>query len=301
MTHRRLVWLGLLLAALLGGCAAPQNCALVPLASMPLELSHNLLVVTVGINGKPARLVVDTGAERTTLTEAAVRRLGLGHARYQSVSSGIGGFSTSQDALVPGIVLGGTRFPVEHVTVGRFTLPDMFDGPVDGLLGADILLAFDLDLDIPDRRLTFYRVRHCALALPPWPAAEIAGVTARRDRMLVPIAVNDTAGLALLDTGSQGSGISQAMAERAGVTRAELAEDPTITVHGAAPNPVRVPVQRFRSVTVAGEPMLYPRLAVVPDSIGLGDGLVGADFIRSRRMWISFPTLHLFIAAAPGA
>ena len=39
-----------LLLILLSGCATEQNCALVPLASMPLEVHHNLLLVGAGIN-----------------------------------------------------------------------------------------------------------------------------------------------------------------------------------------------------------------------------------------------------------
>ncbi len=299
MTHWRLPQLSLLFGMLLGllaGCAAEQNCALVPLASMPMELHNNLMLVTLGINDKPARLLVDTGAERTVLTEAAVRRLGLGRDTHQTASSGITGFSVSRDARVPGIVLGGTRFPVESVAVGRFRLPNVAGRPVDGMLGADILLAFELDLDIPDRQLTLYRLRRCPIALPPWPAIDVSGVTPRRDRMLVPITVDGVSGSALLDTGSQISGISAAMARRAGVTQAMLAKDPAINLIVAAPGTPRVPMHRFHSVTVAGEPKLYPRLAVLPNSTGLGDGVVGVDFIRSRRVWLVFPTGHLFIA-----
>ena len=82
----RLILPLLLLLLGLAGCAAPDNCALVPLADMPLDLRQNLMFVTAGIAGKPVRLLVDTGAERTVLTEATVARLGLAHAA--SVSAG---------------------------------------------------------------------------------------------------------------------------------------------------------------------------------------------------------------------
>ncbi|HET8996969.1 MAG TPA: retropepsin-like aspartic protease [Acetobacteraceae bacterium] len=297
--HRLVPGLLLTLLALLGGCATQPYCKLLPLAEMPVEDYRNLLVVPAEINGQPVRLLVDTGAERTMLTETAVQRLRLGRDSHQTRSLGIGGVSAHFDARVPGIWLGGTRFPVERVAVGAFALPELPGGPVDGLLGADILLAFDLDLNIPGQRLTLYRVRRCPTAVPPWPALEVAGVGARRDRMLVPITVNGVAGKAVLDTGAQTSAISLEMAERTGVSPATLNRDPKITVHGAAPAPVQVPIQRFSRMTIAGEPVLYPRLAVVPTMGGLGDGLVGADFIRGRRLWLAFPTGQMFIAAGP--
>ena len=285
----------ILLLCLLGGCAARQTCALVPLATMPLQVRHDLMLVTARIHDHPVRLLVDTGAERTLLTRAAVRRLHLPRAHHHTQSAGIGGVSAAWDARVPGLVLGHTRFPIKRVAVGNFAIRHLFGEPVDGLLGADILLAFELDVDIPDHRLTLYRVRHCAEAKPPWPAVRVRGVGARRDRMLVPITVNGVSGTAVLDTGAQASAITREMARRAGISASDLADDPTITVHGAAPKPVPVPVQWFRSFRVGPEHIGRTRLAVVPDMNGLGDGLVGADFIDGRRLWLAFPTRRLFL------
>lgn len=285
----------LLLLCLLAGCAGRQTCSLVRVAEMPLRTSHHLLLVTAGIKDEPVRLLVDTGAERTVLTEAAVARLGLSRDAHRTRSVGVGGVSASWDARVPGIVLGGVLFPIKHVAVGRFQMGHLSFPGVDGLLGADILLAFDLDLDIPDHRLTLYRTRRCADAVPPWPAVEVHGVEARRDRMLVPFAVNGVTGMAVLDTGAQASAVSAEMARRAGASSKTLTGDPTILVHGAGPSPVTVPVQMFRTLRIGPEHVVDPRLTVLPNDIGLGDGLVGADFIRGRRLWVSFPTRRLFI------
>jgi predicted aspartyl protease len=48
-------------------------------AQMPLEVEDGLPVIPVGIDGKTVRLIVDTGAERTTLTDAAVHKLKLSY------------------------------------------------------------------------------------------------------------------------------------------------------------------------------------------------------------------------------
>lgn len=79
---------------LLAACAPPPaiDCELVEITSMPMRTENRLLTVDIGIDGKWARMVVDFGAERTTLSEAAVKRLGLAvdPARV-SRSMGVGG------------------------------------------------------------------------------------------------------------------------------------------------------------------------------------------------------------------
>src|SRR6185312_651807 len=208
---------GVLFTVLLAACATVDSCPLVPLAQAPLDTRGNLMFVAAGINGRPVRFLVDTGAERTVLTETAVARLGLPHdPQHVSRTIGIGGISANRDALLPGIVMGGTRFPLDRVAVGHFVF-DHVPGPqVDGLLGADILLAFDMDIDQAAHQLTLYRVRRCPDAKPPWtePSVQIEGVGARRDRLLVPIVLDGEPGMAVLDTGAQASTVDMALAKR---------------------------------------------------------------------------------------
>ncbi|HUB12910.1 MAG TPA: retropepsin-like aspartic protease [Acetobacteraceae bacterium] len=290
----------LLVLLVLAGCAdPPPTCNLVPLASMPLETSRNLLFITAGVGGHPLRLLVDTGAERTVLTGAAVARLGLPRdPRHITRSFGIGGSSANWDAIIPGLTLGDTRFPVHHVAVGDFAIDHTGGPPADGLLGADILLAFDLDIDEPDHRLTIYRVRRCPDAPPPWhqPSVEIKGLEAQRDRLLVPIALDGVDGMAILDTGAQATTIGMPMARRLGLTEPSLATDRIIIAHGAAPAPLAVHVHRFRELLVGDARISDPMLAVVPHESAMGDALLGGDFLRDRRVWLSFPTRRLFVS-----
>jgi len=116
-------------------------------------------------------------------------------------------------------VLGGVNFPVGRVAVGTFKLQNERGLRADGLLGADILLAFDLDIDVLDGTLTLYRSRVCPNAQPPWrePWIEIAGVRARKDRLLLPFDLDGAQGMALLDTGAQGNVLGVNMARRMGL------------------------------------------------------------------------------------
>ncbi|HEY0184202.1 MAG TPA: retroviral-like aspartic protease family protein, partial [Rhodopila sp.] len=232
--------LPLLLLVLVARCApAPDiDCKLTMVAQMPLEVQDHLLVVPAGINGKWVRLVVDSGAERTTISDAAADRLGLPHdPRYINRSLGIGGATTATDVTIDRLVLGGVHFPIERIAVASFKLQTERGLNADGLLGADILLAFDLDIDVPGGKLTLYRSRLCPTARPPWSgqAVEIVGVSARKDRLLLPVELDGVSGMAILDTGAQGNVVGVDMARRLGLDDATLSRDPTVRQHGVGP------------------------------------------------------------------
>ncbi len=302
VSHRAFRWpnrwsaLALLLMVL-AGCAQPpiDNCDLVLLARAPLQKQHNLLTVPVGINGQWVNLIVDTGAERTTLSEDAAKRLGMSRdARYVTRSGGVGGVSTNQDVRVDSMVLGGVRLPIERLAVSQFG-----EGlQADGLLGADILLAFDLDIDAPGGSLSLYRVRRCAVATPPWAeeAVPIAAISVRRDRMLVPFAIDGVAGSALLDTGAQSTVIGAAMATRMGIAQQPRGGDPVIRIRGVGANTIVARIHSFQEFRIGPAVYRGVRLPILPTDLGGVDALVGQDFLRDRRVWMSFPTRQLFVS-----
>jgi predicted aspartyl protease len=308
--HRRVRALILLALLGFGACASGPHggqadaCALIRLARVPLETHGGMVFVQAMIDHQPVPLLVDTGAERTLLTEAAVDRLHLPRDRERATRTfGIGSPTAAWDAKLPnGLVLGGTHFPVESVTVGRFGMNDVAGGLADGLLGADTLLAFDIDLDLPGRQMTFYRARpDCGDPAPPWhgPYVDVAGVGVQRDRLLVPFELDGLEGMAVFDTGAQISSISRAMAERIGLGALDMASDRTVLARGAGPDQVEVHIHRFRELRVGAAVMLSPALPVVPMSNRTGDGLIGADFLRARRVWLSFTSQRMFVAPLP--
>jgi predicted aspartyl protease len=127
-------------------------------------------------------------------------------------------------------------------------------------------------------------------------------VSAQGNRLLVPFVLDGTDGVATLDTGAQNTAISVAMAERVGVDATTMAQDPSITAHGAAADELSVRVHRFRRLQIGPAEVSDPPLPIVPAPEGLGDGLIGADFLEGRRIWLSYASLRVFITplgAAP--
>jgi hypothetical protein len=283
------------------GSDTGQDCDLHVVAQLPIEVQDRLLTVPVGLNHKWVRLIVDSGAERTTVSESAARRLGLKEdPTHRTTSTGIGGTATHSDVLLDHFYLGGTNFTpeVHRIQVGTLNFAGVPGLTAEGLLGADILLAFEMDIDVPHNRLTLYRVRRCADAKPNWdePAVEVTGISSRKDRMLIPFSLDGIGGKAVLDTGAQGSVIGVEMARRLGLTEESMATDPIVSHRGGGPGVLQTHRHQFRDLRIGPAVMAMPALSVLPTPAGVGDALVGEDFLQGRRVWLSFPTRRLFVS-----
>ena len=292
---------GLLLLVFLARCGGEPaiDCNLTMVAEMPLEVQDHLLVVPAGVNGKWVHLVVDSGAERTTISASTAARLSLPpDTRYTHQSIGIGGASTTTDVKVDRLVLGGVHFPIDRVAAGNFILRSDRGLNADGLLGADILLAFDLDIDVPDGKLTLYRSRVCPNVQPPWqePSIEIIGVRAQKDRLLLPIELDNVPGMALLDTGAQGNVVGVAMARRLGLTEQILAADPPVNQRGTGPAITVSRLHRFKILRIGPVAEQSPQITVLPSDFGVGDALIGEQFLQGRRVWMSFKNRQVFVS-----
>ena len=299
----RPIGLLLLLLAFLAGCQSEPaiDCRLTMVAQMPLRVESHLLVVPVGINGKWVHLVVDSGAERTTIGEAAANRLGLPHdPKYVTHAIGVGGATTTTDVTIDRMVIGGVHFPVNRVAVGPFSLQNDRGLNADGLLGADILLAFDMDIDVPGGKLSLYRSRVCPNAKPPWPgpSIEIQGVRALKDRLLVPIELDGASGMAILDTGAEANVLGVNMVRRIGLTDQELLVDPPVRNQGTGGVSISR-LHRFRTLQIGPVVEEHPEMVVMQSDFGVGDALIGESFLQGRRVWLSFRGRQIFVSPKP--
>ena len=302
IAHRALPGLILAVLAILGGCDATSqlNCELSAIANLQIEVRRKLLTVPVTIEGQQVRLIVDTGAERTTLSETTVTRLNLARDMKRINSAqGMGGTTSGADAIVSNFVLGNKRFQdVTRIAVGRFGFEGSDDPVSDGVLGADILLAFDLDIDVPGRALTLYRSRICIDNAPPWqePFVEIQGVTARKDRLLIPFHLDGHVGKAILDTGATLTTIGVQMANRMGLDDRAMALDRKVRQTGIGAGTTIAHYHWFRELRVGPALKSGVMLTVLSTDAGVGDALIGEDFLEGRRMWMASKTRQVFVS-----
>ena len=101
------------------------------------------IVAGVEINGAALRLVVDTGAERTMISPAAMARAGLSAEGGRPVRIlGVTGSAVGIELVVPQMDVAGARVGPLQVVVH-----DARVGDADGLLGRDVLDFFTLTVD----------------------------------------------------------------------------------------------------------------------------------------------------------
>jgi hypothetical protein len=132
---------------------------------VPFDLISNHIYVDGFINGKPARLMVDTGASNL-LTPAAAKKFGLVAQGKLAVSGA--GEQNATLALARGkaIRLGAATLddPVFHV-VDLGNLAQIEGVPLDGLVGYEMFRRFDVRIDYANRQLTLSEPE--AFAPPP--------------------------------------------------------------------------------------------------------------------------------------
>ncbi len=297
---------GVLLGLLLGAVPAAA-CQVQPRATVPLDLASRHAIVTVEVNDQPARFILDTGAERTMVTVAAVQRLGLDLDQWTGTTvMGIGGLVRHQNALPRSLTLGGValRHPTvlrdDTLAVGPLPISILDGQRIDGLLGRDFLSAFDLSLDIPARRLTLYDVRDCRIAFLPWtkPYRVIAALPADRKALVIPTQLDGQWLRTLIDTGAGTSILTAVGMARFGLSPASLAGDPVAIAHGVGNRPVPVRLHRFGALDVGGTRTPEPTLLVAPVRVvPIVDLVLGDDWLQLHRVWLSYSTLQVFVAA----
>jgi hypothetical protein len=280
------MWRLMILLAL----AAPAHAACVThrVASVPLTLWRNKLLLPVMVNGSAEVMALDTGAGTSVLSEEAAGRLNILHDfDHHADLRGAGG---AESALFIGQI---DRLGVGEVQFSRMVAPivrlperDWNNRPLAGLLGADVLSKFDVDLDIQGGQLALWQESGCDTEPPPWDA----------DAQAVSIE---------LDAGHHIEIPMKVDGVRAGATEDALDSDPVIHGTGVNDRPwsghlhrfglVRFGAARFERVVAALMPSAH--MAQYDALIG-SDGLIGMSLLRHMRIWISYRTRSLYVQQA---
>ena len=158
---------------------------------------------------------------------------------------------------------------------------------------------FDLDIDIPGRRLTLYQVQDCSGRFLPWQGgyASLPVTLPDSNALVLPVTLDGTPLRALLDTGASASLVAAPGLFRLGLQPASMAGDPTDQVSGLGPHVITMHRHTFRSLQVGSQMTNNLVILVAPLQLRpIVDMLLGADWLEQRRIWVSFATRQLFVA-----
>nr|WP_294522970.1 retroviral-like aspartic protease family protein [uncultured Rhodopila sp.] len=297
----------LLLCALLLPATADAACSVTARATIPLDVVNGAIIVPVEVNGIAASFILDTGAQRSVVTGEAVRRLGLARDQWVGTTlSGVGGIDRRANADPRSFSMGGVKLvrrTLNHdtsLTVGIIPRAVAGDRVIDGLLGRDYLSVFDLDLDIPAHRLSIYTVQDCAGRFLPWSGAytSISVSFPAQQGIIVAVSLDGTPLRALLDSGSGATLLTAPGMVRMRLQDSNLTADPVDSISGLGPHTVPMHLHRFRTLDAGGEALDKPAIWVAPVRLPLFvHMLLGQDWLASRRVWISYATKQVFVAA----
>jgi hypothetical protein len=170
------------LALSLGAAHAADCKPLTRVASLDVtDSAAGLMLVSVGINGTPVKMIVGAGSPTTTIDTPTVKALQLPTSRIvEGIFTDWNGAMAQYSATVHELRIGSVLANHVQVLVAPGSLST--DGSIGGRLGADVLKKFDVELDFAHHKLNLFRPDHCPGVIY-WPATAIAVVPMHVTRM----------------------------------------------------------------------------------------------------------------------
>jgi predicted aspartyl protease len=279
--------------------AVEPGCVIRAIGTISVTTKDRTPVIGASVNGHPLTLVLDTGGERSIITPAAAVRIGAQPPRveFSRQLRGLAGKLATREVELSSFLAGGVAIPLRRILVAPLPTRMGPESPIDGLLGADALRFFDIDLDLPHNRLVLYAKQACSNAVPDWtgPYTPIDGVGFPGAHLVFPVRLDGHRVLAFIDTGAQRTMLSATTARALGVTEGALARDRLVILRGIAAEQLISRVHRFSRLEIGDAAIPYPELAVA-EVIFRNAGLVlGMDLLSSRRLWISYGARRIFL------
>jgi hypothetical protein len=304
--YRTLGALALLLPALSQAAGDAGSCRYVPIAKIDVDYSNQTrrVSVTGNINGKPLKMLVDTGAYESRLLRSGADRLGLKLEPTGRYVYGVSGAAVTYRTWVDDFSLGASH-------TGRTVVP-VLDLPQEtrheAIVGADYLLQTDMELSLADRFMQFFRASGCAdtyLAYWDQNAMEIpfVGKEGGSNKPYVAVELNGVKLTAILDTGAPRTSVTRHAAELAGVRVDGPGVRKAGHSSGIGDKVLDNWIADFKSFRIGDEAVNNPQLAIrddPPQGTGQVDVLLGIDFLRAHHILFAMSQDRLYMSYLGG-
>lgn len=308
--------------------AMAQNCAPPTLVnSLPMEDVQGTDTVTIPatIEGRAEKLLVGI-ADTTQLWDATASTLGLPVQEGRRMMDGGGRFSEDV-SRVQDLSLGSMQ------TGNFFTQispdPD-FGGPgTDGVLGTDMMMRYDIDLDFAQHRLNYFSPEQCQDAGIYWNPAKLTAmkIAAYADVVYVPVTLDGHTIIAALDTTADKTFLNPDVAQKLFGLKADARallggdsmEAGTVRDSGAL---LKTGLHRFSMLAFGGLAFSNPQIAIPIDTLSqstrefhanhaiadqyplsqlLPDMVIGMDVLRQTHLYVSFQDQRVYVSPAGDA
>ncbi|MBV8916289.1 MAG: aspartyl protease family protein [Acetobacteraceae bacterium] len=273
---------------------ARAGCRLERRADAPLRLVEDFPIVVASVGSTPVCFLLDTGAQGHLILPEAAEALRLPQLPGTVPVIGTGGAREAPLVVLAGVRLGAAGLPALPTPVAELPLVPQVTPMLAGLLGAPLLATYDFDLDVASGRIELYDAGACGMATPvlgPQIAVVPLTVTPASEALLS-VRVNGQRIVALLDTGSRATLLTQEAGRRLGL------KAPTSANTARGVDGERLPLEhvRVRELAVGDDVRRDVPVSLAPLQLGAAEMLLGLDYLRQRRVWISYATGQLAIA-----
>jgi tetratricopeptide (TPR) repeat protein len=257
-------------------------------------------LVDVKINGRPTRMIVDSGAVFSILSSDDAEKFDLKKIplRWANIQ-GVGGKTR-------GRIQTAHEFNVSGRTLPDFDLvlePVRFRHGVSGLLGQDVLNAGDTDYDLANGLIRLLDSDDCQdAAAIPWADGRAYSVIpfflapGDKPKILGQVSVNGVKVTAQFDTGAPYSMLSLKAAARAGIGKDDPRLRPGGVSSGAGPRLAQTWIAPVDSFRIGDEQIRQTGLRVSEMDIPDAEMLIGADFFLSHRVLVSNSQHRLYLS-----
>jgi predicted aspartyl protease len=319
---RRTVGVLLLVAPLIASGPAMASCKVAQVGEVLIAMEGHALVLTVSLNGHPAKLAVDTGGYASLLWNSSIDAYGLNHVgglKGDTRLCGAGGCTETDLINVSEFKLGDN---VLH-DLRFLAAPGGARSDIAGVLGEDFLSAWDLEFDVAEGRLRLFNAEGCGDRVVYWANAwNEVNLKRTADRHLyADVQLNGQNLRAMFDSGCSWTTVMTPVTQRTA-----LAPETALAL-GSAGRGIgtqKIPTQfaRFASLTVGQETIQHAELAVADftaasrgsaygpaDTFGSHitnsalegpDIYIGADFFRAHRVFIARSQWKIYFTYAGG-
>lgn len=320
--------LGALLAVALlavGPAAAEDNChPLTLFTSVPLSHREGdkRMFVPVTMQGKDKFMLLDTGGAVSEITPQVVDELGLNRRMLSFISVDVAGETSNQAATVAPFVIGTlTTQSMEFVVAPEKNLFGDSGTQYAGILGPNVLMQYDVDIDFGAPKLSLLSPDHCDGKVIYWPAAAVAVVPMRvlkSGHIIIPVELDGKTVSATLDTGADTSTLALPVAESDFGLKLGSADTPYAGDMYGKPG-AALYHHKFSSLSFGGIAVSNLDVTILPDflkdkykpgpEIGtrladpvsnseFSDMLLGMNVLRHLHVYIAYKERKLYITPA---
>jgi len=292
------------------------------LASIPLSTSEDgrRLYVPVQVNGQNKRLLLDTGAETSMLSEDVVKALGLATRAAPLRTYDLTGSYVETLATTP-LKLGRIAFDrVEFMVSSR--LNDLDAPDVVGLLGANLLGKFDVSIDPVNKKLDLLSPDHCPDNVVYWPATGYSRIPFDTDftaHIRIDVTLDGKPTKATIDTGAWNSTLPTGAATSLFGLTLGAPDTPKVGILNGRKDLVTYSHQ-FETLNFDGVAVNKPIVELIPDTLKESmtytptgshlshrmDGsdsemLIGMNILRHMHLYIAYKEKAFYFTPATAA